>query len=222
MDGKRFRIVLQAVLAVCVLVFLLLAFKGMSMLSSKSNELVTLKLKDKTVQAQLTSLAVAKKEVETYSYFKDLAKTVIPEDKDQAQAVLEITRLASQSGINVGSITFPNSNLGAGAPASAQSGQAGAANAQSASPRAAISQAKPVEGIAGVYSLELTIVPETGVQVPADRKATYPKLLEFLRKLENNRRTAQIVNVTIQPEGDETNLTPYIDFSLIINIFIKP
>jgi len=197
------------------------------MLSKKSSEIVSLKLEDKTVQAQLASLAVAKKDVETYAYFKDVAKTVIPNDKDQAQAVLEITRLASESGINIGSITFPNSNLGGAPPSTGQSnpapsGEAGATNAQSATGKAAISQAKPVEGIAGLYSLELTITPEAGVQVPDNRKVTYSKLLDFLRKLENNRRTAQISQVIIQPEGDETNLQPYIDFSLIINIFIKP
>lgn len=228
LDGKRLRLVLQVALAVAVLLFIVLFVKGLSGLSAKGSQLVELKLKDRTAQAQLSSLAIAKKEVETYAYFKDVAKTVIPEDKDQAQAVLDITRLASQAGINIGSITFPNSNLGGGAPsvtgqpAAAPAAQPGTSNAQSATPKAAISQAKPVDGIPNLYSLELTVTPESGVQVPDNRKVTYPKLLDFLKKLENNRRTAQITQVNIQPEGDETNLGPYIDFSLIINIFIKP
>ncbi len=228
-DSKRLRLVLRVTLGLAFLLFLLIAAKGLSGLNSKGNELTQLKLKDRAVQAQLSSLAIAKKEVETYAYFKDVAKTVIPEDKDQAQAVLDITRLASQAGINIGSITFPNSSLGGSAPsagggqsAANPAAQPGATNAQSASSKAAISQAKPVAGIPNVYSLELTITPESGVQVPENRKVTYPKLLDFLKKLENNRRTAQITQVNIQPEGDETNLNPYIDFSLIINVFIKP
>ena len=229
-NSKRLRIILQAALVLGFLLFVVVAVQGFSMLSKKSDQLIALKLKHKTVEAQLSNLAVAKKEVETYSYFKDVAKTVIPNDKDQAQTVSDITRLASEVGINIQSIAFPTSNLGGASSSPSSPSQSSPSststpaptNAQSASPKTALSQATLVEGIPGLYALQLTITSETGPQVPENRKVTYPKLLEFLAKLENNRRTAQITQISLQPEGDETNVTPYIDFTLIINIFMKP
>lgn len=220
MGSKRLRIVLQVLLATGILIFTAVLLSGLSTLSSKSNEVVNLKLKDKTAEAQLLSLASAKKDLQTYGYFKAIAKSVIPNDKDQAQAVLDIFQLATEAGISIQNVTFPTSSLGSSS--SSTSGSSTQTNAQGASSKAVLSQAKPVTGIAGLYGIELTITPETGAQVPQQKQATYPKLLSFLKKLENNRRTAQITQVNIQPAGTETGPTGLINFSLTINIFIKP
>lgn len=171
--------------------------------------MVELKVANQTADAQLANLESSKKEVQKYSYFKSIASSVIPNDKDQAQAVLEIYEIANASGISIQSITFPTSDLGSKVTSSATA----------ASSKAALtSQAKPVAGIKDLYSVELTITPVTGSDVPADKQVTFPKLLNFLKKVENNRRTAQITQVNIQPiEGSNQ-----INFTLIINIFIKP
>lgn len=211
---KKLRFILIAVLLLSAIVFLAITSYGMKSLNVKSQELVDAKLKNRTVEAQLTSLELAKKQVEKYTYFNDVAKTVIPNDKDQAQAVLDIFKLANQSGIPINSITFPASNLGVrAAPASAT----GAGSTTSA-----ISQAKAVEGIKGLYSLELTIAPQNGPQISTSRAATYAKFLDFLQRLERNRRTAQVAQVSIQPQLSPSGEVRNINFSLSVNIFIRP
>lgn len=212
MSPSRIRLVLLGALAGVGLLFFVIIFSGLGILSAKNQKLIELKQQIKTVDAQSANLAASKKQVEQYSYFNAVAKTVLPGDKDQAQAVLDIFTLADQSGIAIASITFPASNLGAKAAAPASN------NAATASPANAISQAKAVEGIAGLYSLELIISPQTGTGVPDAKRATYSKLLDFLGRIERNRRTAQITQVNIQPQASDQT----INFTMTINIFIKP
>jgi hypothetical protein len=208
---KQLRFLLLGLLAACALAFVVLTFAGLGALSKKSAELTQLKLKNETLDAQLASLGVAKKEVQQYSYFNDVAKTVLPADKDQAKAVLTIFKLANESGISIASITFPASNLG-GSTSKKTSGSASAA----------ISQALPVNGIKGLYSLQLTITPEANSTLPDDKVATYAKLHDFLRRIERDRRTAQITQVNIQPEQISNRASDIISFSLTINIFMRP
>ena len=216
MDSKTIRLVLMGSLALLSIAFFATAFLGLSALSGKSDSLVKLKSQSQNADNRLNNLEQAKKEVDKYNYFKDVAKTVIPSEKNQAEAVLEIYQMAQQSGISIQNITFPASTLGqsvgipaAGAPTDATS----AAAAQTA-----ITQAKPVPGIAGLYSLELTITPDSGKDVPPSQQVTFPKMLDFLKHIENNRHTAQITQVGIQPATDSQTLS----FTLTINIFIKP
>ena len=213
LDSKKVRLILVVSLAIGVFGFFGIAFYGLSVLDGKSQDLADLKTQSQSADAQLVNLVQAKKDVETYAYFKSIAKTVIPADKNQAQAVLEINQIADDTGISIQSITFPASTLG---------GTAGKTSAQSATGASAtqnaLTQAKPVPGISGLYSLQLTIMPDSGKDVPANKQVTYAKMLEFLKRIENNRHTAQISTVSIQPAADGSALT----FSITINIFIKP
>jgi len=224
MNSQRFRLVLLGTLGLCVIIFMALCVFGLSMLRNESDKMVQLKLENRTADAQLANLNVSKKEIEKYSYFKSVAASVIPNDKDQAKAVLDIFQLADQSGISIQSITFPSSNLGlrtstTTAPASSASSSSSSAT-DSASSSKIISQAIPVTGIPGLYSIQLTITPETGPQVPAAKQVSYAKVLDFLSRIENNRRTAQITQINIQPVGSAGS--GQINFSLTVNIFIKP
>lgn len=215
MNSKRLRLILIGLLAVGALLFVVVCVSGLSALQEKSKKVVELKLKSRTVDSQLTNFAQAKNEVEKYSYFKQVAKTVIPNDKDQAQAVLDVFQLANESGIALQSVTFSASTLGVRSTSTT-------GNAQSATTQTILSQAKPVDGIPGLYSIELTVSPDTSTQVPADKRASYPKLLDFLDRIEHNRRTAQVTQVNVQPQGSDAGSSQFINFSLIINIFIKP
>jgi hypothetical protein len=217
MTKNRLRLYWLVALGAVTLLFFVVAGIGLTILSGQSKKLVDLKQQSKTVDAQSTSLAAAKKQVEMYSYFNDIAKTVLPTDKDQAQAVLDIFNLADQSGIAIASITFPASSLGNKAAPTASGGNAATAPASSA-----ISQAKAVEGIPGLYSLELIISPQTGTSVPDAKKVTYTKFLDFLSRIENDRRTAQITQVNIQPQGSDNGPSQFINFTMTINIFMKP
>lgn len=205
-SARQLRFLLLGLLGLCVITIFTIAVLGLNVLSSKSSELVELKVKTKTLDAQLVNLDIAKKQVEQYSYFNEVAKTVLPADKDQAKAVLTVFKLANESGISIANITFPSSALG---------GNAGSRSATS-SPSSAISQAKPVEGIKGLYSLQLTITPQTGAS--GGKTVTYDKFIDFLKRIERDRRTAQITQVIIKPELG----TNAIDFTLVINIFMRP
>jgi hypothetical protein len=213
LDSKNLRLLLMGGVVLSVVLFLAVALLGLSVLSSKSKELVDLKVQSQTTDKQLSSLEVSKKQVEKYSYFKGVAKTVIPSDKDQAAAVLEIFQTADAAGISIQSITFPASTLGLSTSTSATQDATSSSSAQNA-----ITQAKPVSGIPGLYSLELTITPESGANVPASKQITYPKMLDFLKRIEQSRHTAQITQFNIQPGNGNQSLS----FTLTINIFIKP
>jgi hypothetical protein len=212
MNPKQKLYILQGLLALGVVVFFGIAIVGLSTLSSKSKSLSDLRLQSRLVDDQLASLTQAKAEISKYAYFKDVAKTVIPSDKDQAQAVVDIFKLADESGISLQNIAFPASTLGLSGSSSTTSSSS-VSNAKSI-----LSQAKAVPDIPGLYSIELIITPETGNQVAAGKLATYDKLLDFLSRIEHNRRTAQIASVNIEPITSSQN----IHFTLTINIFIKP
>ena len=215
MSQRKLRLIFLGCLGGVAILFFATVLSGLNFLSAQSQRLVELKQQNSAADAQVSSLAASKKQVEQYAYFNTVAKTVLPSDKDQAQAATDIFKLADQAGISIANITFPASSLGS-KPAAATS------DATTASSQSAISQAKPVEGIAGLYSLELTITPQTGTGVEDAKKVTYEKLLDFLGRIERNRRTAQITQVNIQPEASDSGPSQFIDFTLTINIFIKP
>lgn len=219
-NSKTVRLLMLAGIGLAVAGFLAVLVVGLSILKTKSDSMVDLKVKGQTADAQLTNLEKAKKQVQQYAFFKDVAKTVIPSDKNQAEDIVEINRLADEAGISIQSITFPTSTLGL--TTSTTSSAASDATA-SGSSKTAISQAKPVAGIPGLYSLELTITPESASSAPAGKQLTYAKMLDFLNRIENNRHTAQITEVDITPSSTGNSvLGSGFTFVLKINIFIKP
>lgn len=207
MSSRGMRWLLIIALSLVAMAFMLICIGAFSMLDRQSNKLVDLKLQNHTAETQLANLPEVKKQVDKYGYFNNVAKTVLPSDKDQAQAVLDAYQMASQSGFLIQDLTFPTSNLGGSASGSASS----------APSKAVISQATPVSGISGLYSIPLTITPQTAPSVPADKKVTYAKFLDFLNRIETNRRTAQITKVDVTPttSGD-------FNFTVTVNLFIKP
>jgi len=177
-----------------------------SLLQSKSKKLVDLKLQSQVLTEQQTGLTKAKKDIKQYADLEKIAKTIVPQDKDQAEAVLEITKLAADSGISqLSSITFPASTLG---------GTLGTSTTPTKSSGASnLTQLTAVPGISGVYQLQITITQSSDHSVP------YSQFTTFLSKLEQNRRTAQVSSITIQPDTKNPNA---VAFTLIINEFIKP
>lgn len=219
--SKKLNWVLLGLIGLACVAFIAIFYKGSASLQAKSDQLVDLKAQNDVAQAQLTSLQQAKIQVDKYGYFKDVAKTVIPNDKDQAQAIFDISNFASQAGFLIGGITFPSSDLGknAAAPATA----AKPVDATKASATDIISQAKPVPGIPGLYSVELTVTPQVDNSLPSRWQPNPSKLIEFLKKIESNRRTAQITQVDVQPQLDTSGKTfKTFSFSITINIFIRP
>jgi hypothetical protein len=225
MNSKKARNLLLGLLSLGLLIFIIISFVGISMLGKKSQAMVDLKIKSATIDAQLINLAQAKKDVEKYRSFNDIAASVIPKDKNQVQAIADIFKIAQESGISLQSVAFPVSTLGAKAapsPAASTSATQQTTATPATPTQSAISQAKPFSAVPGLYSLELTITPQSDESLPKEKQVTFPKFINFLSAIENNRRTAQITNVTIQPLNVGSGNSELINFTLTLNIFIKP
>lgn len=184
---------------------------GNKILINQSAHLVDEKANNAILEDQETLLAKAKQNIEKYKNLEEITQTIVPRDKDQARATREIVAMAQESGFNIKTITFPSSNLGTKAPQPQPS-----ADTKPQTPQETpnpISQAKPVKDINGVYSLELNIAPQGTVN--------YYQFISFLSKLEKNRRTAQVTSIKIDPKSS-SRLNPQLNFSLTLNIFLKP
>lgn len=174
---------------------LLLSVRGANMiLEDRSKALVNLKAENEATTDQETTLNEDKADIAKYADLNTIAQSVVPQDKDQAEAVREIVNLANESGIaKLDSISFPASTLG---------GTGGG-----------LTQVTPVSGIPGVYDLQITITQSNDDLVP------YSDFITFLSKLEQNRRTAEVSSINIQPDQKSPGM---IYFTLVIDEFIKP
>jgi hypothetical protein len=184
---------------------------GNNMLKTKTNNLLALKIDSKTLDEQQRALVSAKKDIEKYSELESTAKAIVPQEKDQARTVREIIKLAGESGIIISNISFPSSSLGQTRATTAPTTNRSTAQAQPKSTTSAPTQVIPVPGINGVYQMEINVA-STG-------KIPYKNLLDFLSRLENNRRTSQVTNISVQPDSRNRNL---VTFNLKLNVYIKP
>lgn len=207
MNSKKVSYILCGVFAVLCLAILGGAFEANKLLQSRSAKLVSLKLQSSVLDQKQLQLFQNKKDIKTYSSLNVIAKTIVPQDKDQAQAAQQIADLASASGIKqLSSISFPASSLGGTAAT-------GTATAGSSSSKNKLTQLTKVTGISGVYDLQIT------VQQNPDSKVSYNTFLTFLAKLQQNRRTAQVSSVDVQPDTADPSM---VSFTLTIDEFIKP
>ena len=210
MNAKRVSYVMYAILFLLVVGIFGCAYGIRTLLASESNKLVTLKAKVGALNQQQVSLMHAKKDISTYTELYKIAKVVVPENKNQTQAVRQIVKLADDNNIVLDSINFPTSTLGSttsGAkPSAAPGGSASTGNPS-------LSQLTAVPTIPGVYDLQLTVASSP------NKLATFPELINFLSALEHNRQTALVSSINIQPDSQNHTL---FSFNLILDIYIKP
>lgn len=213
MTSKRAYFVMLGLFAVSSLMLVALLYFGSQLLSKESAALVDAKATNQALEMQQTELIKAQNDIKRYSNLEEVTQSIVPQDKDQARAVREVVALAQASGVEIASITFPASNLGTKVtpPAQTEGSTSTQASPQTSNPT--ISQAKPVQGIKGLYSVEMAIV--------SPRNQDYYAFLNFLSKLEKNRRTAQISKVKIEPEASSGRSTE-IKFNVSVNIYLKP
>lgn len=211
--AKQLYYLLIALIVLLAAGFIGVGYATNAILGGQAHKLSKLKADSDVVQTLEASLARNKADVEKYHDLNTIAETVVPQDKDQAEAVREIVNLASQSGISkLSSITFPSSTLGTGVTSgTASSSSSAAATRPGSNPN--LTQLTPVVGLSGVYELQITIAQDASNRVP------YDQFLTFLEKLEQNRRTAQVSSITVQPDTQNPNR---VAFTLVINEFIKP
>lgn len=181
-----------------------------NILQNRSNNIVDLKLDSAEAEAQLAAYQSAKKDVEKYSYLSDIINSALPQDKDQARSVREIFLMAENAGITLKSVTFNSSTLGSKSSSASASSSSDTASAT-------ITQAKPVKGLTGIYSIETTVTPYADDE---NYKVTYDQLIQFLQSIESNRRAMQVASLQLNPLGQSESDS--ISFVLTLNIFIKP
>ncbi len=208
MSSKKFYFLMLGIFGLSIIGGGTMLYLADKLLEKRSVDVVSLKLESRKLEEQQIAYSAAKKDVEKYSYLKEIIESALPRDKDQARSVREIFELAKQAGITIKSIQFPSSTLGA------------ATSPKSSSATTAvvpITQAKAVEGLKGVYSIEAIVTPNADGKT---YKVTYDQLIDFLKKIETNRRAMQVASLQLTPQGEST--TDNISFSLTLNIFIKP
>lgn len=211
MNSKKVFFVMSGLLSILGILLITTVVVGDKLLRKQSDRLASLKLEDQVIESQQASLVQANKDLEKYAELKLIAKQIVPQDKDQARAAREIINLAEQSGIKIASLNFPASTLGQALPKAAVPTEGSADVPKPTAPP--VTQVKPVDGIKGLYYLDISITSDTS------RPVTYEKLVEFLDRLEQNRRTAQVTQISIQP--DPRNRAG-LNFTLTVTVFIKP
>ncbi len=177
-------------------------------LSDSSKKLLELKLNNRVLDEQKTLLSQATQDIDKYTNLEGIARSIVPQDKDQAKAVREIVKIAGEAQVKLGSISFPASTLGQAVPKIVTPG---VDTPKIVTPP--LTQVKAVENIPGVYVMEVSI------QQDSSQPVTYDKMINFLSRLEKNRRTAHVVSVTVQPDPQNRSL---LTFDLVVNIYIKP
>lgn len=216
MNGKKVYFGMLGLVSLLAIGGIMAVVLGNSMLKSKSNELVSLKLENRVLDEQQTALIQANKDIEKYAELEGITKSIVPQDKDQAKSVREIVKIAEESGIKIASLSFPSSNLGTAVPkpVATTPTEGSSDTPKSATPAAPpVSQVKAVDGIQGLYQLEINLQSDTNYPV------SYTSLINFLGNLEKNRRTAQVSQINIQPDPNDVGK---LTFTLVINVFIKP
>jgi hypothetical protein len=183
---------------------------GNKLFKKEGAKLLELKTENQVVASQEVSLEKAKKDVASYTELESIAKTVVPQEKDQARTVREIVSLAQEAGVGLATIQFPDSKLGEAPKKTTSVDGKTTTTVPAADPDS--SQLLALKDIPGVYTLEIS------VDSAATAPVKYEQVLDFLSKLEQNRRTAHVTKLTIQPSADDRKL---VTFSLTLNAYIK-
>ncbi len=197
MNAKKLYYMLLTVIGLGVIVLLVATLGANKILQKSAKSLLDAKTNTAVLDEKQQQVVKQRTDINKYKGLAEIAKNIVPQDKDQAQTVREIVKIADANGIKLGNITFPSSTLGAaGKPTNA-----------------ALSQLIPVKGMAGLYSLEIVVQSDTTRPVP------YAQFLAFLDGLEHNRRTALVNGLSLQPDTrDPGKLT----FTLNVSEYIKP
>ena len=201
MSSKRLFFGMLIAIGLLIVGLIVGAYGADKLLQSQSKQLVSDRLQTSVLSQEQTELLQAKQDIKKYQSLATITQSIVPQDKDQAEAVLQIVNIASANGVSLGSITFPSSSLG---QAVGQPAKTSTLN---------LSQLTPVIGIPGVYDLQLTVASDSSNPVP------YSSFINFLTALENNRRTALISQVSVQPNAKNRNT---VAFTLTLDEYIKP
>src|SRR5687768_1157453 len=107
MNSKRFFYVLLGCLIVLIGLGIGTTMYGSKSLKESAKTLNDLKVETNVIDEQQNSLARAKRDIQKYAELEKIAKTIVPQEKDQARTVREIIKLAGEAGVPITSVDFP-------------------------------------------------------------------------------------------------------------------
>jgi hypothetical protein len=217
MNSKKLYYILTGVVALLVIGLVGGAYGANTLLQGQAQKLVDARSISAALELQQTQLTKAKASIVKYDSIGKVAKSVVPQDKNQAQTVRELVAIAGNNGIKLSTISFPSSTLGNKTAPAATAPAAGGAAATPA-PAAAgstqnLSQLTPLPAISGVYTLQIIVQSDATSPIP------YSKFISFLADLEGNRRTALVSGITLTPDTKDPTK---VSFTLNLDEYIKP
>lgn len=205
MNSKKLYFTLLGCLTLLGIAIIAGVFEANTLLQKQAGNLAAKKALSSALDAEQIQLAKDKKDILSYSDLNTVAKTIVPQDKDQAEAIRQIVKIAEENNVpRLSSVTFLASTLGGTGTSSGASGS---------SAKNTLTQLTPVKGISGVYTLPITVTVTQADAVP------FSSFIKFLHGLEQNRRTAQVSSISITPTSANPN---NVAFNLIIDEYIKP
>ncbi len=217
MNSKKLFYLLLGV--VCLLISGLIggAYGANVILQGQAKKLVDARSVSAALEQQQAQLTKAKASVIKYDSIGKIAKSVVPQDKNQAQTIRELVAIADKNGIKLAAISFPSSTLGTVvAPVVAAPGASGSAPQPAVpapNPTQNLSQLTPLKTINGVYTLQIIVQSDNTTPI------RYDKFISFLADMESNRRTALVSGITLTPDvKDPTKVS----FALNLDEYIKP
>jgi len=213
MTSKRIYYVMIAVMVLLVAAIIGGAYLANQQLQKQAVRLTDYKTRTAVLDQEQSGLTKAKQDVAKYSSLEKIAKTIVPQDKDQARAVREIINIAAESGIKPTAVNFPVSTLGGLATSTGTTSSTAPLSSSLSAKQSALSQLTPVKGIPGVYDMQITI------QQDPSSPVSYSQFIDFLSRLEQNRRTSQVTSIVLSPSTTNRDM---VSFTLILDEFIKP
>jgi len=183
---------------------------GTSFMKKSSESLVNAKLDNYATDEQENNFVQAKKDLNKYKDLGALVDKILPKDKDQARAVSELYKMASESGIAIDKIQFPSSTLGQKAMTVTTGSSTTSTPTTAATTTKTVTQAKAVDGLKSVLGID--------IEIASSKNLKYDNMIKFLQKIESNRRSMQVKKIVVHPDLEKNVL----NFELTVTIFVKP
>lgn len=195
MTAKNTHKMLMIMLILLIVVAISALFVSNFMMQKSANNLVRAKLDNVGYDSEEQTYLQARKDLGEYTVLNEIIQKILPQSKDQAQAVSELYKIGDETGIKTASITFPSSTLGQKSNSST------------------VTQAKSVDGMPGVLGIDIAIElePASGASI------SYDSMINFLQKVELNRRNMQIKQITVNAD----TLNGGVTFNMTLTIFVK-
>ena len=191
MKNKRISLLLSLLLFLAISCSVGVLYVMHKYITKIDKSISELKSKDEAGVKQLADLNLAEQQVKKYQDFSSISTQVLPKTYNQTELNL-IVNLAKQSGISLTSISVSN-------------GIATSLPGPCRAPLVAYADIK------GVCSVTFRIQPSEAV--------SFDQFMNFITRLEQNRRKILISNLSLSPAGDKSN---NLTFSAELNLFTRP